>query len=86
MKFESKTPVPIDSLITNLGETAYVVSTEPLYFGKSMKVLSDKHPWIAQSHVRWLYVDHGSLFLQTWGLMVVNAASQTLSSSVSFGS
>jgi dimethylaniline monooxygenase (N-oxide forming) len=25
-KFESKTPVPIDSLITNLAETAYVVS------------------------------------------------------------
>lgn len=25
-KFESKTPLPIDSLITNLAETAYVVS------------------------------------------------------------
>lgn len=25
-KFESKTPVPIDTLITNFAETAYVVS------------------------------------------------------------
>jgi hypothetical protein len=29
IKFESKRPVPIDTLITNLAETAYVVSFTP---------------------------------------------------------
>lgn len=53
-KFESKTPVPIDSLITNLGETAYVVSFSILPNHASTENLSFKHPWVAASHIRWL--------------------------------
>lgn len=42
--------LPIDGLITNLFETAYV------------------HPWIAKSHLRWLYVLLSAPLTQCLGL------------------
>ncbi|KAG6854603.1 hypothetical protein C0991_004205 [Blastosporella zonata] len=43
-KFESKKPVPIDSLITNLGETAYVIGElDPSRLGRAYVFLNKSH-------------------------------------------
>lgn len=55
-KFTSERPVPIDSLITNLAETAYVVSFPVAQFSEQISNRS-KHPWIAASHLRWFVSD-----------------------------
>jgi len=55
-KFESKTPVPIDSLITNLAETAYVVSRTWRRWRIFADTIDSQHPWVAKSHIRWLWV------------------------------
>ncbi|KAF8894502.1 FAD/NAD(P)-binding domain-containing protein [Infundibulicybe gibba] len=54
-KFESKNPLPIDSLITNLGETAYVVCHTTCPY--NLPISLPQHPWVAQSHIRWFVSD-----------------------------